>query len=89
MEGEVCSELKQFRTSLLSNPIIMSKSWSNLQPKTEKLYRELAAAKIDSGKKLKRKFEEDSKFLLTSYLGWVPEVIQQDVKKIWPPNVDL
>ncbi len=85
----MCSDLKQFRTSLLSNPLIMTKAWSNLQPRTEKMYRELSANKVDNGRLLKKKFESDSKFLLSSYLAWVPEVLHEDVKKIWPPTVQL
>ena len=31
LEGVVAPELQKFSTSLLSNPLIMVKSWSNLQ----------------------------------------------------------
>ena len=85
----MCSQLAKFTSSLLSNPVIMTKAWSNLQPRTEKLYRALAAAKVDSGHLLQKKFATDEKFLLAQYLDWVPEVLHPDVQKIWPPIVEL
>jgi len=89
LEGNVCGDLKQFRTSLLSNPLMVAKSWSNLQPRIEKMFRELAASRVENGRLLKKKFQSDSNFLLSSYLVWVPEVLHEDVKKIWPPAVEL
>ena len=41
LEGKVIQSLDKYRTSLLSNPLIMVKSWSNLQKRTELLVREL------------------------------------------------
>jgi len=89
LEGSVATGLEKFTSSLLSNPIVMVKSWSNLQPRTEILYKTLAAAKVDSAHSLKRKWEAEPTFLLQAYLAWLPEVLKEDVKQIWPPNVDL
>ncbi len=68
---------------------MVAKSWSNLQPRIEKMFRELAASRVENGRLLKKKFQSDSNFLLSSYLVWVPEVLHEDVKKIWPPAVEL
>lgn len=88
VEGKVCTELSKFTTSLLSSPIIMTKSWSNLQPRTETLYKTLASAKVDSAASLREAWAKDSKFLLDAYAAWLPEVLKEDVTKLWPPSID-
>ena len=73
LEGKVIQSLEKYKTSLLSNPLIMVKSWSNLQKRTELLVRELA---------------RDPKFRLSAFLAWLPEVIHPDVSKEWPPQTE-
>jgi len=89
LEGEVCPALKKFSSSLLSSPAIMTKSWSNLQPRTQKFYIQLKLNAIENGTQLKQKFASDSNFLLNVYLLWVPETLHPDIKSIWPPEVDI
>ena len=86
LEGKVIQSLEKYRTSLLSNPLIMVKSWSNLQKRTELLVRELARESCDSGDKLIKIWARDPKFLLSAFLAWLPEVIHPDVTKEWPPQ---
>ena len=67
--GAVAPELTKYKSSLLSNPLIMVrfflstiylifkikvKSWSNLQKRTEILLKDLAKENCDGGKKLKK-----------------------------------
>ena len=87
LEGTVTPALAKFVTSLLSNPLIMVKSWSNLQKRTELVTRELAAKAVDSGPALRKAWAAEPSFLLTSYLAWLPEVLHTDVRALWPPAV--
>ena len=89
MEGLVAPELAKFTSSLLSNPVVMTKSWSNLQPRTEILYKSLAAAKVGSAVALKRRWETEPEFLLSAYQAWLPEVLKDDAKKLWPPDISV
>ena len=88
LEGKVIPALEKYRTSLLSNPLIMVKSWSNLQKRTEILVRELARESCDSGEKLTKIWARDPKYLLSAFLAWLPEVIHPDVTKEWPPQIE-
>ena len=89
LEGAVAPSLQKFTSSLLSNPLIMVKSWSNLQRRTELIVKELASRKVDSGKMLKSVWEEEPKFLLRPFLAWLPEVLHPEAEKLWPPGVLL
>ena len=87
LEGEVCPDLMKYKTSLLSNPLIMVKSWSNLQKRTEILLKELAKENCDNASTLRKLWTKNPKYLLSAYLSWLPEVIHPDVTKEWPPSV--
>ena len=87
LEGKVCPGLAKFASSLLSSPLIMTKSWSSLQPRTETIYRSLAAAEVDSAAALVKAWQADHTFLLKAYSAWLPEVLHQDVSQLWPPPV--
>ena len=63
------------------------KSWSNLQKRTEILLKDLAKENCDGGKKLKEIWSTNSKYLLSSYLAWMPEVLHDDITKLWPPSI--
>ena len=94
-------ELKKFSTSLLSNPLIMVKSWSNLQvlhifgyfsmtivqKRTELILRELASKKVTTGKELNKAWREEPNFLLSAFLSWLPEALHPDARAIWPPTI--
>jgi len=88
LEGQVATSLSQFTSSMLSNPLIMVKSWSNLQKRTELLVKELARENVDNGNKLSEVWREKPKYLLQAYLSWLPEVLHSDVTKMWPPEVE-
>lgn len=88
LEGVVAPELAKFSTSLLSNPLIMVKSWSNLQKRTELILRELASKKVGRGKELAKVWQEEPNFLLSAFLSWLPEALHPDVRAIWPPPVN-
>ena len=88
LEGRVVTSLEKYSTSLLSNPLIMVKTWSNLQKRTEILVRELARETCDSGDKLTKIWARDPNYLLSAFLAWLPEVIHPDVTKEWPPQME-
>merc|ERR1719154_4526 len=89
LEGSVTPSLSQFTSSLLSNPLVMVKSWSNLQKRTEVLVKELAKESVESGKQLANVWEKNHTYLLQAYLLWLPEVLHEDVTKLWPPKILL
>merc|ERR1712241_468602 len=90
LEGSVAPELKQFSTSLLSNPLIMVKSWSNLQKRTELILRELASKKVTTGKELNKAWREEPNFLLSAFLSWLqrPCILMPEPfgHQIYPPT---
>jgi len=63
----------------------MTKNWSKTQSKVIDITRTLATYNIDSKEKLIKKWSTDSKFLLSSYLLWVPSQLHNSIKHIWPP----
>jgi len=87
LEGSVAPDLEQFTSSMLSNPLVMVKSWSNLQKRTEVLLKELAKESVDSRKQLSKVWESNPTYLLPAYLSWLPEVLHADVTKLWPPKI--
>ena len=61
----------RFTDSLLSNPIVMIKSWANLQGKrTQNLLEQLVENDVDSYASLVKAFKDDKNFLKTAYLNW-------------------
>ena len=87
LEGSVAPGLAQYASSLLSNPLVMVKSWSSLQKRTELLVRELAQEQCDTRARLASVWSRRPQYLLSSYLAWLPEVIHSDVTKSWPPTL--
>ena len=87
LEGVLAPQLQQFTTSLLSNPLIMIKSWSNLQKRTELLVNALTSRGVESGRALAVAWSTEPEFLLAAFLAWVPEVLHPEVRKVWPPAV--
>jgi len=61
----------RYSESLLSNPIVMVKSWSNLQgQRTQKLLEELVENDVDNFSKLQKAFKKNENFLKNAYLNW-------------------
>jgi len=89
LDGSIAPGLKQFSSSLLSSPIVMVKPWSNLQPRTELLLKELCSENVDDGRKLQTVWRTKGSFLKKSYCSWLPQALHVDVEKIWPPEVSL
>lgn len=61
----------RYADSLLSNPIVMVKSWSNLQgQRTQKLLEELVENDVDNFSKLQKSFKKNENFIKNAYLNW-------------------
>jgi len=55
----------------LSNPIVMVKSWSNLQgQRTQKLLEELVENDVDNFVSIAKAFKKNENFLKKAYLNW-------------------
>ncbi|NWX85567.1 DHX37 helicase, partial [Nothoprocta pentlandii] len=85
LEGKVIEKLASYRQCLLSNPLIMLKTWSKLQPRTESLLQALVAERCDNRDALLAAWKKNPKYLLAAYCQWIPEVMHADVAKKWPP----
>ncbi|CAK8691730.1 unnamed protein product [Clavelina lepadiformis] len=86
LEGLIMTSLKSFVTSLLSRPAVMTKSWSNLQPRTEKLLQDLMRRQVDSREKLLGAWKEDSSFLRDAIMDWIPSSLHPQLLLSWPPT---
>ena len=87
LEGVAAPALQKFSSSLLSSPLVMVKSWSSLQKRTEALLAALAGRECDSGARLAELWAGEPQYLLQPYLAWLPDSLHQDVRSIWPPAV--
>ncbi|XP_015783986.1 probable ATP-dependent RNA helicase DHX37 [Tetranychus urticae] len=85
LEGLVIDYFISKRSSLLSTPAIMQKSWAKLQKRTEFILNSLANHRICSKKSLIAKWNEDPKYLLTEFLKWIPEALHFEIQSEWPP----
>ncbi|XP_061881581.1 probable ATP-dependent RNA helicase DHX37 [Entelurus aequoreus] len=85
LEGQVCPKLKAHRSHLLSNPSIMMKMWSKLQPRTEAVLGALVSQRVDCRDALLSLWKTEDKFLLSPYCQWLPEAMHEDIAKSWPP----
>lgn len=87
LEGKVISSLARYTESLLSNPVVMVKSWANLHGKrTQNILEELVENDVDNYSSLVKAFKQDQNFLKASYLHWIPESMKDEVSKAWPPK---
>ncbi|XP_067015411.2 probable ATP-dependent RNA helicase kurz [Anabrus simplex] len=86
LDGSVCPQLRQYKASLLSSPTTMTKSWANLQPRTQELLNTLRARQVDSRSKLLEAWKLDSTYLLAAYQKWLPESAHNEVALAWPPT---
>ncbi|XP_061865792.1 probable ATP-dependent RNA helicase DHX37 isoform X1 [Colius striatus] len=85
LEGKVIEKLSSYSRCLLSSPLIMLKTWSKLQPRTESLLQALVAENCDNRDALVAAWKKNPKYLLTAYCQWIPEAMHDDVAKEWPP----
>ncbi|XP_077164157.1 putative ATP-dependent RNA helicase DHX37 [Paroedura picta] len=85
LEGKVFKKLGSFSRCLLSNPVIMLKAWSKLQPRTESLLTALVSENADNRDALLAAWDRNPKYLLAEYCQWIPEAAHENVSKIWPP----
>ncbi|KFO72352.1 putative ATP-dependent RNA helicase DHX37, partial [Cuculus canorus] len=85
LEGKVIEKLSAYSRCLLSSPLIMLKTWSKLQPRTEALLQALVAENCDNRNALLAAWKKNPKYLLTAYCQWIPEALHDDVAKKWPP----
>ncbi|NXI45676.1 DHX37 helicase, partial [Galbula dea] len=85
LEGKVIEELSSYSRCLLSSPLIMLKTWSKLQPRTELLLQALVAENCDNRDALLAAWKKNPKYLLTAYCRWIPEAMHDELAKNWPP----
>uniref|UniRef100_A0A8C0B6Z6 Activating signal cointegrator 1 complex subunit 3 n=1 Tax=Buteo japonicus TaxID=224669 RepID=A0A8C0B6Z6_9AVES len=84
LEGKVC-KLRSYSRCLLSSPLIMLKTWSKLQPRTESLLQALVAENCDNRDALLAAWKKNPKYLLAAYCQWIPEAMHDDLAQKWPP----
>ncbi|XP_068013534.1 probable ATP-dependent RNA helicase DHX37 [Melanerpes formicivorus] len=85
LEGKVIKKLSSYSQCLLSSPLIMLKTWSKLQPRTESLLQALVAESCDNRDALLAAWKKNPKYLLTAYRQWIPEAMHDELAKNWPP----
>ncbi|XP_046386112.1 probable ATP-dependent RNA helicase kurz [Ischnura elegans] len=85
LEGEVFPRLKSYKSSLLSVPNIMLKSWARMQSRTEIILSALTSHGVDSKGELMKMWRKEPTYLLSAYLKWLPESAHNEVSLIWPP----
>ncbi|XP_040467167.1 probable ATP-dependent RNA helicase DHX37 [Falco naumanni] len=85
LEGKVIEKLRSYSRCLLSSPLIMLKTWSKLQPRTESLLQALVAENCDNRGALLAAWKKNPKYLLAAYCQWIPEAMHDDLAKKWPP----
>ncbi|NXO03249.1 DHX37 helicase, partial [Rhinopomastus cyanomelas] len=85
LEGKVVEKLSSYSRCLLSSPLIMLKTWSKLQPRTESLLQALVAENCDNRDALLAAWKKNPKYLLAAYRQWIPEAMHDDLTKQWPP----
>ncbi|KAJ7400760.1 putative ATP-dependent RNA helicase DHX37 [Pitangus sulphuratus] len=85
LEGKVVKKLGSYSQCLLSSPLIMLKTWSKLQPRTESLLQALVAENCDNLNALLAAWKKNPKYLLSAYRQWIPEAMHDDLAQKWPP----
>ncbi|KAF4798831.1 DEAH-box helicase 37 [Turdus rufiventris] len=85
LEGKVIKKLRSYSQCLLSSPLIMLKTWSKLQPRTEALLQALVKENCDNRDALVAAWRKNPKYLLSAYCQWVPEAMHAELALKWPP----
>jgi ATP-dependent RNA helicase DHX37/DHR1 len=70
---------------LETKPSAVTKSWAKGQPRVINLLNELALADIYTKSSLLQKWKAEPKYLLSSYLLWVPSILHDKICELWPP----
>ncbi|XP_065055451.1 probable ATP-dependent RNA helicase DHX37 isoform X1 [Rhopilema esculentum] len=83
LSGQVSQSLKEFVPYLLAPASVMTKSWSRLHPRTEVLLQTLVKANVFDKKSLMQAWKENSNFMLTAYLQWMPESLHNEIRQKW------
>nr|XP_039267641.1 LOW QUALITY PROTEIN: probable ATP-dependent RNA helicase DHX37 [Styela clava] len=86
MLEDIIKHLPRQFSCLLSKPEIMTKSWANLQPRTQTLLKALLREEVDENQKLISAWNKDKYYLLTEFQEWLPESIRDDLPSRWPPK---
>ena len=87
LDGAVCTDMAGFASQLVTPSLVMLKTWSHLQQKTEGLLVCLMEKHVCSRNKLKAEWKKNPQFCLAPYLKWLPESVHATVREMWPPNV--
>nr|XP_033811331.1 probable ATP-dependent RNA helicase DHX37 [Geotrypetes seraphini]XP_033811332.1 probable ATP-dependent RNA helicase DHX37 [Geotrypetes seraphini] len=85
LEGKVIKALHSYTNILLSSPVILLKTWSKLQPRTEALLKALVSENVDDRDALLAVWKKNPKYLLLPYCQWIPEAMHKEVARNWPP----
>ncbi|XP_045467046.1 probable ATP-dependent RNA helicase kurz [Harmonia axyridis] len=85
LEGEVVEKLKKYTSHLLSSPAIMIKKYAKLQPRTNSLTNALIERKVRRKDTLLEVWKDNSSYLLSEFLQWVPQSLHADITIMWPP----
>ncbi|NXQ26153.1 DHX37 helicase, partial [Alaudala cheleensis] len=85
LEGKVIKKLGSYSKCLLSSPLIMLKTWSKLQPRTEALLQALVKENCDNREALLAAWRKNPTYLLAAYRQWLPEAMHQELALRWPP----
>ncbi|CAG2181539.1 unnamed protein product, partial [Oppiella nova] len=83
LEGDVVPFFRTYSKSLLSSPVIMTKSWASLQPRSERFLKSIISQNIDNRKSLLNKWKSDANYLLKEYTEWLPQSYHQEVRTRW------
>lgn len=86
LQGDVVAGLKRWKSNLVSTPSSMTKSWADLQPRTQIIFQTLVSNNVHSKATLQAVWKDDPTFLLEEYLPWVSEKVHDDVRLNWPPS---
>ena len=85
LEGEILSEMKQYKNKLNSNPNIITNKFSDMYTKVNKLITLLKDNKITSKELLISKLKNNNQFLKEIILMWYDDIkIKNNIKLNWP-----
>ena len=85
LEGEILTEMKQYKMKLNSNPNIITNKFSDMYTKVNRLISILKDHNITSKELLINKLKVDNKFLKEIILMWYDDLkIKNNIKLNWP-----
>lgn len=86
LNGDVIDWFKKYKDKLLSPPSLLTKSWSKLQPRANKMLQAMTYANVKSRKNLSELWKNEANFLKKEYLLWLPESMHPEICQDWPPK---